>query len=94
MTGSSSEVIHNPAEERFELAEGGHMAVAAYRIEGDRISFTHTVVPEEVEGQGVGSRLIRAALDQVRDKGLKVVPVCYFVKGYIERHPEYQDLLA
>ena len=94
MTGSSSEVIHNEAEERFELAEGGYTAVAAYRIEGDRISFTHTVVPEEVEGQGVGSRLIRAALDQVRDKGLKVVPVCYFVKGYIERHPEYQDLLA
>ncbi len=94
MTDSHSNVIHNEAEQRFELAAGGQTAVASYRIEGDRISFTHTVVPEEVEGQGVGSRLVRAALDEVRGRGLKVVPLCYFVKGYIERHPEYQDLLA
>lgn len=87
-------VIDNAAKHRFELAVGGVTAVAAYRIEGDTISFTHTVVPEEIEGQGVGSRLIRAALDQVRERGLRVVPLCYFVKGYIERHPEYQDLLA
>ena len=91
---SHSNVIDNSAEQRFELAEGGYTAVASYRLEGDKISFTHTVVPEEIEGQGVGSRLIQAALDRVREKGLKVEPLCYFVKGYIERHPEYQDLLA
>ena len=91
---SHSEVIHNSAEQRFELAEGGHTAIASYRLEGDKISFTHTVVPEEIEGRGIGSRLIRAALDQVREQGLKVEPLCYFVKGYIERHPEFQDLLA
>ena len=94
MTGSHSKVIDNGAEHRFELAEGGANAIAAYRIEGDTISFTHTVVPEEIEGQGVGSRLVRGALDQVREKGLRVAPLCHFVKGYIERHPEYQDLLA
>ncbi len=94
MTASHSNIVHNEAEQRFELAEGGRTAIASYRIEGDRISFTHTVVPEEMEGQGVGSRLVRAALDQARERGLKVVPLCYFVKGYIERHPEYQDLLA
>ena len=87
-------VIDNEAKHRFELAEGGSTAIASYRIEGDTISFTHTVVPEEIEGQGVGSRLVRGALDQVREKGLRVVPLCYFVKGYIERHPEYQDILA
>jgi predicted GNAT family acetyltransferase len=91
---SHSEVIDNAAEQRFELAQGGHTAVAAYRLEGDRISFTHTVVPEEIEGRGVGSRLVRFALDRARERGLKVVPLCYFVKGYIDRHPEYQDLLA
>ena len=91
---SRSEVIHNEAEQRFELAEGGYTAVAQYRLEDGQISFTHTVVPEEIEGQGVGSRLVRAALDQVRGTDFKVVPLCYFVKGYIERHPEYQDLLA
>lgn len=91
---SHSEVIHNEAEQRFEFAEGSGTAVAAYRIEGDTISFTHTVVPEEMEGQGIGSRLVRTALDESRRRGLKVVPVCYFVRGYIERHPEFGDLLA
>jgi hypothetical protein len=94
MTGSHSNIIHNEAEQRYELAEGGHTAFATYRLEGDRISFTHTIVPEEIEGMGVGSRLVRFALDRSRERGLKVVPLCYFVKGYIERHPEYQDLLA
>ena len=94
MTASRSEVIDNQAEQRFELAQGGMTAVAAYRLENGVVSFTHTVVPEEIEGQGVGSRLIRSALDHVRERGQKVVPLCYFVKGYIERHPEYRDLLA
>ncbi len=91
---SHSEVIHNEGEQRFELAEDGRTAIASYRLEGDTISFTHTVVPEEMEGQGIGSRLVKTALDDARRRGLKVVPLCYFVKGYIERHPEYQDLLA
>jgi predicted GNAT family acetyltransferase len=91
---SQSNVVHNQAEERFELAIGGATAVAAYRLKDGRISFSHTVVPEELEGQGIGSRLVSGALDQVREQGLKVVPICSFVKGYIERHPEYQDLLA
>lgn len=91
---SHSDVIHNEAEQRFELTEGGGTASAAYRLEGDTISFIHTVVPEEMEGQGIGSRLVRAALDESRRRGLKVVPLCSFVKTYIERHPEYQDLLA
>jgi len=90
---SRSEVNHNEAEQRFELAAGGGTAVAAYRMEGDSISFTHTVVPEELEGEGIGSRLVRAALDESRRRELTVVPLCSFVKTYIERHPEYQDLL-
>ena len=84
----------NRAEQEFELLVDGERAVAAYQLEGDRIVFTHTLVPEAIEGHGVGSRLIRGALDQVRDRGLKVVPQCQFVRAYIERHPEYRDLLA
>ena len=89
-----STVRDNRAEAEFELVVDGHRAVAAYQIEGDTIVFTHTVVPPEMEGRGVGSKLIRGALDLVRDRGLKVVPQCPFVRAYMEKHPETRDLLA
>ena len=90
-----AEVTDNRAESRFELETEGGTAIAAYRrSEGGRIVFTHTEVPAELEGQGIGSALIRGALDQVRAEGLKVVPACSFVRAWIERHPEAQDLLA
>ena len=89
-----NQVTDNTSENRFELEVNGATAIAAYRIEGESIAFTHTEVPEALEGQGVGSALIRGALDQVRSRGLKVVPRCEFVRGYIERHPEVQDLVA
>lgn len=87
-------VIDNKAEAEFELTVGGKRAVAAYQMEGGTIVFTHTIVPKAIEGRGVASRLIRGALDQVRDRGLKVVPQCPFVAAYIKRHPDVQDLLA
>jgi predicted GNAT family acetyltransferase len=87
-------VRDNKAEHEFELVVEGHRAVAAYQLEGDTIVFTHTIVPKAIEGRGVASRLIRGALDQVRDRGLKVVPQCPFVAAYIKRHPDTQDLLA
>ncbi|MBY8828816.1 GNAT family N-acetyltransferase [Hephaestia mangrovi] len=87
-------VRDNRAEQEFELEVDGHRAIAAYQLEDDRIVFTHTLVPRAIEGRGVGSRLIRAALDSARDQHLKVVPQCPFVAAYIERHPEYRDLLA
>jgi hypothetical protein len=89
-----SEVRDNQSECRFELAEDGALAFAKYLQEGDAIVFTHTIVPEEVEGRGVGGRLVKGALDLVRDRGLAVVPNCSFVRSYIERHPEYRDLVA
>lgn len=87
-------VRDNVAEQEFELVVDGHRAVAAYQMEGDVIVFTHTVVPPEIEGRGVASKLIRGALDAARDRGLKVVPQCTFVRAYMERHPETRDLLA
>ncbi|WP_028967256.1 GNAT family N-acetyltransferase [Sphingomonas phyllosphaerae] len=82
------------SEQEFTLEVGSHRAVAAYQLEGDTIVFTHTVVPPEIEGRGVGTKLIRGALDIVRDRGWKVVPQCPFVRAYIEKHPETRDLLA
>ncbi|WP_066777604.1 GNAT family N-acetyltransferase [Sphingomonas sp. CCH5-D11] len=87
-------VRDNRAEQEFELDLDGYRAVAAYQREGDRIVFTHTVVPKEIEGRGVGSKLIRAALDSARDQKLKVVAQCPFVAAFIAKHPAYRDLLA
>jgi predicted GNAT family acetyltransferase len=88
------EVRNNEAQQQYELDVEGQLALAAYRLRDGRITFTHTEVPEALEGQGIGSKLVKAALDDVRAQGLKVVPACAFVKHYIEKHAEEQDLLA
>lgn len=91
---SSGEIVNNETEHRFELVEEGATAYASYEVHEGIVTFTHTIVPEEIEGRGVGSRLVRHALDAAREAGYKVVPQCYFVRGYIDRHPEYRGLLA
>ena len=87
-------VRDNKAEAEFELTVRDHRAIAAYQMEGDTIVFTHTIVPTAIAGHGVASKLIRAALDSARDRGLKVIAQCEFVRAYIDKHPEYRDLLA
>ena len=89
-----SGVVDNADAGRFELTEDGETAVADYIRDGDTITFTHTIVPPALEGRGLGSRLVEAALDNARAKGLRVVPQCSFVAAYIDRHPEYRDLVA
>lgn len=89
-----SDVHHNSADSRFEVTEDGETAFAAYRLDGDTITFTHTMVPPAIEGRGIASRLIKAALADARARGLTVIAQCSFVAGYIERHPEYRDLLG
>ena len=86
------DVTDNRAEHRFELPTDAGPAVAAYAVDGDTITFTHTIVPPAAEGQGVGSKLIAGALADVRARGLKVVPQCAFVRAYLRRHPEAADL--
>ncbi len=87
-------VIDNANESRFELETGGATAIAAYARAGDTITFTHTVVPEEMQGHGLGSQLIAAALHSARAQGLSVVPQCGFVAAYIDEHPDFADLIA
>ncbi len=87
------EVRDNPAASRFEMTGGDAVAFVEYTRAGDRIVLAHTEVPEASSGRGVGSKPVRGALDALRGSGVKVVPRCEFVAPYIERHPEYRDLL-
>ena len=83
-----------PEAGRYEVRDGDRvLGLAAYRREGDRVVFTHTEVDPDAEGGGVGSTLVSGALDDVRARGARVVPLCSFVRGYIERHPDYADLV-
>jgi uncharacterized protein len=86
-------VRHNEDENRFEADVDGVLAVADYVRRDDRIIFTHTQVPAELEGHGVGNALAEAALDYSRAEGLRVVPRCAFMAAYIRRHKKYQDLV-
>ena len=87
-------VEDNRDRHRFEVLVDGTVAgFAAYRLGDDTLTFTHTEVGDEYEGQGVGSQLAAAALDAARDARLAVVPVCEFIASYIEQHPEYVELV-
>ena len=90
----ANEVINDEARKRYELHAEGGIAVAYYERRGDAVAFVHTVVPAPLQGRGLASILIKAALTDVRERGLKVIAECPFVARYIERHPEEQDLLA
>ncbi|WP_432545814.1 GNAT family N-acetyltransferase [Kineococcus sp. SYSU DK004] len=89
----SVDVTHDPAAKRYEAYDDGtRVGFAAYALAGDLIVFTHTEVDPAYEGRGVGGSLARAGLDDARARGLEVMPLCPFIKGWIQRHPEYADL--
>ena len=87
-------VTHNKAESQFEARTNAGLAHLKYVLEGDTTDLVHTFVPKEAETRGIGSALVRAALEDARAKKLKVIPSCPFVRAYLDKHPEYQDLLA
>jgi len=86
-------VRNNPALTRYELDIDGHVAAAYYKLEPGVITFTHTEVPQELSGRGIGTRLARGALEDVRTRGLKVVAKCPFISGFMGKNPEFNDLL-
>ncbi len=86
-------VVDAADRQRFEIVRDGEvLGHAAYQKTDQMVIFTHTEVAPSMEGQGLGGRLVRSALDQVRDSGLQVLPICPFVQAWMSRHPEYQDL--
>ena len=88
-----TEIVNNKADHRYELVVEGHLAATYYSLADGVITFIHTEVPPELGGKGIGSTLIRGALDQVRAEGLKVVAQCPFVKAFIDKNAAFQDLL-
>jgi predicted GNAT family acetyltransferase len=84
----SANVIDNTGASRFELREDGRLAELIYRVRGDRLVLVHTEVPVELEGRGIGGRLVTAAVDRAVREGLTLVPLCPFARGWLERHPE------
>ncbi|SCL24595.1 hypothetical protein GA0070624_2951 [Micromonospora rhizosphaerae] len=87
-------VRENPAKHRFEiLVDDALAAFTAYIPRGEVLVFTHTEVEQRFRDMGVGSALIRGTLDQIRERGVRVVPQCPFMAAFIDRHPEYADLV-
>ena len=88
-------ITHDPDRSRYEAVLDGRLAgFAEYELGEGVITFTHTVVDDELEGRGVGSALAREALDDVRRRGdLRVVPQCAFIRAWIDKHPDHADLV-
>ncbi len=86
-------VLFNPTAGRFEATVDGHQSVCEFELAAGRMIFTHTMVPGELRGRGIAELLVRAALAEARRAGHRVVPRCSYVAKFIERHPDYQDLL-
>ena len=79
-------VTHNEREHRFETEMDGHLAIAEYTLLGNLITFTHTIVPGAIEGQGVGAALAREALRFAEERNLQIIAQCAYIAAYMQRH--------
>lgn len=94
MASVDTKVVDNPGKQRFEIHAGGEVAgFTAYRPQEREYAFSHTEIDPSYEGQGLGSVLVRGVLDEMRARGLGVLPYCPFVRSFLERHPDYLDLV-
>ncbi len=89
-----TEVRDEPARQRYELQVGDACAFIDYRRGGGIVTMTHAEVPSALRGRGLGSVLVAGALERVRERGEKVVPLCPFIEHYMRRHPAVHDLMA
>lgn len=87
------DVTDNTEASQYEVRVGDQLALLAYELRGASLRVVHTEVPGPLEGQGIAGRLTRTALDDARKRGLSVVPLCSYARYYIQKHPEYQDLV-
>lgn len=90
----SLNIVHKPEIGRFEAIVDGLPCEADYQLDGHIVRMTHTGVPRELEGRGIAAALVKAALTWAREQGYKVVPLCSYVRTYVRRHAEWQDIVA
>jgi predicted GNAT family acetyltransferase len=81
-------VVDNPQARRYELVVDGQLAIAQYRLDGDRLSINHVEVPESLRGQGVAARLMDGVVGDAQARGLTIVPVCPYAAAYLKRRQE------
>ena len=93
-TSTPGDVVNDPTKPRFEVRDGNALASLQYALRRGRLYLIHTEVPKALEGRGYASALARAALEYAKQEHLRVVPICPFVRGYLQRHPEYASLVA
>lgn len=86
-------VRENDSKSQFEVTVDGHDAYVTFTRDDHAITFDHTFVPPALEGRGIAGQLAKHGLEYAREHGLAVVPQCPYIRSYIERHPEYQDLV-
>ena len=87
-------VFNDERRSRYQVKQGNRpIAFSEYELEPGRVVFTHTVVRPEFEGQGIGSRLAKFAIQDAQARGLRITPVCPFVRSYLRRHPEYESIV-
>lgn len=88
------EITNNTTMHRFEVNVEGQLAILEYEVQGKTIIFPHTLVPGALRGRGIADQMAYAALEYARDNQFTVVPRCSFVQRYIQKHPEYQAMVA
>jgi predicted GNAT family acetyltransferase len=90
----SANFTHDETDHLFVAEVDGHQATVSYRqVDETTLDFQSTYVPHVLRGRSIGTRVVRYALDYAREKGLRVIPSCWFVGSVVERHPEYRDVL-
>jgi predicted GNAT family acetyltransferase len=93
MSGDTVHVRNNREHSRYEVELNGRRAVIQYRDTAGVRYYLHTEVPEALEGHGIASKMAKFALDEAQAEDMPIVPLCPFVRAYIERHPEYKPLV-
>lgn len=94
MTAATLTIKHNPGAQRFEAFVDGLLCRSDYRMHGDTMMLVHTEVPPQLEGRGIASALVKAAFAHAAEVGWDVLPVCSYVRAWVQRHPEVEPQLA